>query len=580
MTVAALGLAATHSPAMPYLDEWNWIAQVAHREPVTLPWLWSLHNEQRPVLPRLIYLGCGSLTGFNFRAMPILNALILSVLAMALMLTARHLRGYTLLYDGFFPFTVLHWGQTSSLIWGFQVAFVVGVALLAVPLLLIARCRGPLSGRSAIVITACLLAGGLCGAMDLPYLAALAGWLIFAGVIQWQSRKTQPVRRMALLWGCAAALIALVVAYFRAFTRAPQHHASPDVFATLRTALEFMTNSLGPGVKPIFPVAAALILLGCLYTAGQAAGVLWFRAEERVRAAGFLGFLMGVSLLALGIGSARAFLGAGAGFADRYVTLAMPLLCLFYLQWLVYSRAAVLRYLQPAMFLLMGTLSVVNAYQGLRTARGMVGPTLCLEADMREGIPSDALAVRYADRLAIGPTDVFARQLAMLYDARLGPYRDRAENAPANLTQVRRMADLAAAEQPGRGFLLRPGRQFSQSFFLPENAGLYRMDVQMGPLYRHLRSGLVDWTLRECPSAGNGVAIFGGRADRSQLIRDDCLSLRFPPLSLPGPRRFELVFSVPADVPAANSPEFLLYDSTPAGSQCLKGYLFLLPKHP
>jgi hypothetical protein len=155
------------------------------------------------------------------------------------------------------------------------------------------------------------------------------------------------------------------------------------------------------------------------------------------------------------------------------------------------------------------------------------------------------------------------------------------------------LAHPTQPDQPGRGFLLRAGQWLKQPFVLPAGVVLYRIDVQMGPLYRHLRGGPLQWTLHEISPAGRAAVSLSGRADVTQLIRDDCLSLRFPPLSLPVPGRFELLFSVPSDVPEAKSPEFLLFDGTPAAEtssvsvpaaagpgQCLKGYLYLLPKHP
>src|SRR5687768_16482904 len=48
---------------LPYRDELQMVDVLLGEQPVTLAWLWSLHNEHRLFVPRLFYMGLTWLTG-------------------------------------------------------------------------------------------------------------------------------------------------------------------------------------------------------------------------------------------------------------------------------------------------------------------------------------------------------------------------------------------------------------------------------------------------------------------------------------------------------------------------------------
>src|SRR6202050_4257106 len=76
-SVAAFAFVATFARNCPWADEWVMVPQLAGREPVTLSWLWSAHNEHRLPLPRLVLVGLYRVT-HDFRAGPFLNVGLLS----------------------------------------------------------------------------------------------------------------------------------------------------------------------------------------------------------------------------------------------------------------------------------------------------------------------------------------------------------------------------------------------------------------------------------------------------------------------------------------------------------------------
>ena len=92
MVLAGLWFVAAYGFTMPYGDEWVWLPVVAGQEPVSVSWLWSMHNEHRMVLPRLIYMGLGMATDFDFRAGCFFNIVALGGLSLAMMLAARTIR--------------------------------------------------------------------------------------------------------------------------------------------------------------------------------------------------------------------------------------------------------------------------------------------------------------------------------------------------------------------------------------------------------------------------------------------------------------------------------------------------------
>ena len=303
MVLAALWFVVTYGLTMPYGDEWAWLPVVAGQQPVSLSWLWSLHNEHRMFLPRLIYLGLGKLTDFDFRAGTFYNLFILSGLSAALMLAARAIRGRSSIYDAFFPLAILHWAHYDNLLWGFQLNFCTSVVLAGMILLAIVRCGRQLTVPRAVFVTACLVALELCGLYGLTYLPALACWLAFAGVCRWRDGGQGGDSAGLSMIVMAGILLALVFAYVITF---PCHsYRSPGIWAALCTTGQVLSGIIGPAGKEAWPVSALPVLAACGYASWQLFDVFRRRPDQRVRAAGFLCFFGGVGSLALAIGLAR-----------------------------------------------------------------------------------------------------------------------------------------------------------------------------------------------------------------------------------------------------------------------------------
>ncbi len=439
LSLAGLWFVAAYGLTMPYFDEWAWVPVVTGQEPASLQWLWSQHNEHRMVLPRLIYLGLGKLSGFSFRAGSFFNVLALSGLAMALMLAARRLRGRTSLCDAFFPLALLHWGHITNLVWGFQLNFVTATVLAGIILIRVARCGRQLSLASAVLVTGCLVGLGLCGTFGLAYLPAMACWLGFAAISRWRDGGPHAARRALAMGALAAMPVALVTVYFLGFTRPENHAASPGILASLRTGLEFLSSGIGLAAKEVWPASALLVAAGGALGVWQLCHAFRDRPQDRVRAAGFFCFFAGVGALAMGIGWGRAFLGPGAGFTPRYVTLAAILFCLVYLLSEACGTAALGRHVRRSLFVLMCLLLAVNARKGLRYAAELRADLAGFREDALAGMPARCLAARYGEQLGCGPERVLAVYLQRLRERGLGLYRGRTESDRLDALRVARI---------------------------------------------------------------------------------------------------------------------------------------------
>ena len=57
LTLASVFFIGAYSRNIPFMDDFSFVPIMTAREPVSLHWLWSQHNEHRPVISRLIMVG-------------------------------------------------------------------------------------------------------------------------------------------------------------------------------------------------------------------------------------------------------------------------------------------------------------------------------------------------------------------------------------------------------------------------------------------------------------------------------------------------------------------------------------------
>ena len=241
MTLAALGLLWQHGFHVPLYDEYLYIVPVlAGDRQVTLSWLWEFYGDNRTPLAKLVNVALLGATGNSFLAGPWFNVLALSSVALALMVTARQIRGCSRYVDALFPLILLSWSQWENLVWGMNLHFVLGHAILFSVLCLIVK------GRSSLPMSMDLLLGVLvallpaCGPSPLAYVPALVVWLVYLAC---RNGAAGRIGRAMVLGAFALLASAMVVLYFAGHSRGAASYPL-DVAASLRGALELLSMSL------------------------------------------------------------------------------------------------------------------------------------------------------------------------------------------------------------------------------------------------------------------------------------------------------------------------------------------------
>jgi hypothetical protein len=424
MLVLAVGFVGRYGSNVPSWDDWDMVPTLTGHQPVTLDWLWSQHNEHRIPVPRLLLLGLHWITGIDFRTPMFFNVLAVGVLAAAMILVARRLRGRTHYLDAFFPLVLLHWGHAANLLWGWQLQFFSSMILSAMVLLFIVQ-----SGASLRIRTAAIAAGisilllPLCGANGLGLVPALALWLLYLAVDRWRSPDPGTRRDGLLVGGMGVAALLLVVLYFIGYESVPWHPKTPGIAATLLTSIQFITIGLGPATRAVWPVSGLVALGVMLLSAALLVRVWLAQPEERQRATGLFLFLGAMASLALGLGLGRE------GFETRYVNLAVPAWLCVYFIWKLYAPVPWSVVMRMSLFVVALAALWPNSRWGLAYAQDLRGQLRSFERDMAAGAPPYELIARYNAYLH-PHQDIPTEYLPMLRDAGVGKFRLLRENPP------------------------------------------------------------------------------------------------------------------------------------------------------
>jgi hypothetical protein len=416
MLVAALAFVSRYGSNVPSWDDWDMVPTMTGEQPVTAEWLWSQHNEHRVPLPRLVMLAVVRLVGVDFRALMVVNVVLIGAVAAGMIAVTRRLRGRTMPTDIFFPLALLHWGQAANLLWGWQLQFFASVALACVALLAIAQTGAELLPRTTwVVVGLCLLLLPLCGANGLVMVPTLAAWLAYSAWRVAHQRGPDTRTQVLLPAGLAVAALLLGGLYLVGWQSVPWHPKSEGALQTLKTAGKVVTIGLGPATRDAWPTSGAAALLLFAMTSLLLASTWLRELSERARSAGLLLFLGAMASVALAIGMGRE------GFETRYVTLSVPAWCCSYLAWSIYDRPVVGRAARTLLALAASVALWPNLRFGVSYGEDIRGQLGAFERDMAAGVPKHELVRRYAENLH-PHHDIPTEYLPMLRRARVGEY--------------------------------------------------------------------------------------------------------------------------------------------------------------
>lgn len=205
----ATALVVHSGRSLPYSDDWQLWPYVSGQRQISAGWLWEQHNEHRIPLVKAVHLVALRAFDFDYRAPIIINVAALSLIALALLLVARGLRGRTRLSDAAIPLLLLA-PHLPPLQWGFQLQFTATAFALGLILLSALDDRVQPTTRSLVlwsIAVALLVTCGMNGVVVVPV-------LVFGLVLSaWRARQAPPTFRVAAV-AVAVAGAAAVGGYF------------------------------------------------------------------------------------------------------------------------------------------------------------------------------------------------------------------------------------------------------------------------------------------------------------------------------------------------------------------------------
>jgi hypothetical protein len=408
---------------IPFEEDWLMVAPMLGQEPDVPRWLWSQNSEHRLPLPRLVNLALLRASG-DFRSTMVFNVLALGLVAAAMIVAARSLRGgLTSPADAFFPLLLLHLGNWDNLVWGWQIQFVLPTVLACVLLLIVIADPRRQSRGVSIVGALALICLPLSGANGLVLTPALAAWFAYAGWARWRGSGSDKLSGSWLPGGAALVATLLCVIYFIGYESSPWNEPSPSIRAALETTGKFVALAVGPAAASswlLFGGLVTAILLVCLIALFAARGS-W--SDQHIRLAGLLAFFASFAVLALAVGWGRAGRAAATGrMPTRYVLLAAPVLCAAYFTLLLYGRERMQRAGPAALALLIAVLLPFNTHIGLQRRQWFGTGMVAFERDLAAGAAPTVLARRHHGFLLHWDEPLMISSMRMLRDSGIGPF--------------------------------------------------------------------------------------------------------------------------------------------------------------
>jgi hypothetical protein len=456
MLSVVLGCVAMYGRSVPWREDWYMVPALAGQEQDLLHWLRAQHVEHRLPFPKAVYLVLLKISGGDFRIGMIANTLMLAGLSLAMILTARRIRGLRLierwlkagvlesgqtrLADTFFPLALLHLGHWDNMVWGWGIAFVIPTVLVCVWLLIIVRCPWPLPPKIAVtaVLTTVLLP--LSCAIGLIFTPFVALWLA-AGTLLYE-RSTSPMWVVPFQSACVIISIVFACYYFVHYVP-PSWPAwvPPHAFlSTMVTGVRFVGMSLGPvgantytplgigGVPPesiiavVFCGVGALLWVSSMIPLRRGLGLYRIRMPEGSRFFGLLIFTAAMAALVLALAWGRSPWVPILGMPSRYALLSVPGLCAVYFAWILYGPETTRNRFAIAFAIVILFALPFNVQDGLGERDLYVTGMRAFEQDLAEGLSWQELADRHYQFLLQWDRDGLVERMPMLHEAKIDPF--------------------------------------------------------------------------------------------------------------------------------------------------------------
>ena len=309
VTVWQLGFVARYGRDYPVCEEWLDVPAVLGGGS-RLGWVCERLQEHRYIFGRVVYLAVFEAAGRDYRAGMVVGCLLLSAAALAVVRLASRVRGGSHPIDVAIPCLMLGPNHHENLLLGFQVYFTLNV-LFAAGWLWLATSNGSRAGLAAAGL---LVLFALGGGVGLAFVPPGAGWV---GYLAWGAFRSGRVGTAVGMLAVAGAAVGYMVWAAADVARDPvPGRVASDPATLARVAVEFLGTGFGLRALMAGPASGYIAVLLWAATVGGLA-VAARRPERRNVALGWLVVVLGVGLMAVGVGRYRT-----SAFASRYTSLA------------------------------------------------------------------------------------------------------------------------------------------------------------------------------------------------------------------------------------------------------------------
>lgn len=566
----------------PFADEWNWIEVVCGEQPLTLDWLFQLENQHCWFLPKLVYLGINWASGHHFRAGAVVNAVLLSVLALAMMRAAARARGRASYLDILFPVLLLHWDHALNVLWGFQIDYVLPTVLAGFGLIGIFYTRKRLSVSIAVGVSVCFLGAGLCGGGGLFYCPPIALWLVVAAIGRLRTGLRRDVVSGTFILMLALLPLVPIAVHWPSlsavFREGEPTHA--NWFDRIAGASQFASLALAKIGRDLWPGSAVVIGAITVYAFWRLAGVWRARPQDRVRIAGLILFLCGTILMAGGIGIARSYQSSRACLDYRYILLAAPLsLCLILSAVRYGPKWSGGRSTELAAGVVCVGLGLWFNWHGWDHSDAIPCLMKAMDEAAAEGLPPAAMAVRFTDDTQ-HPEVWLEKHLAMLRTAKIGPYRKGRAEVPLRDVRVLPFSQVERPRERTGLVQLAEGTEYRQPLCGDAKTwqGLYRIEFGLRESGgTQAKASPFGWAIESIAASGQRTRLAEGQCVLAAMRNPFYARLEFEPLyGVDG--RLELVLRGEPGVLPGAAVRVLLFQAADREQNCLYGFGYCRPR--
>jgi hypothetical protein len=487
MTLGAHRYVATYASVYAFQDDLEMTYVLDPAGSITTDFLWRPANEHRIPVPKLIYAGLIELTG-SFRSGMFFQVWAHAILALAMILVARKLRGRVSFSDAFFPLLWLHQGNGANYMLGMQITISVPTAMAGFILLLIAAGPARPTVRTGLAIGLCLAIMPLCGAFGLGQVPPIVLWLAVCGWMAWRSGRPGSRSAGIAMGAMALLVVSLIALYLYDFHPGRAKPAPVSLATLLATSTKFLSLSLGPAGRDYWPASGILVLGSTAFCAALLAFAFSGRPAERARSAGLLATLASVLLLALAVGYGRSGVNPDAGFSIRYVTMPSPLLCVVYFSAMLYASPWLGGLVRAALFVLLAVALPLNVDHGNQQGRVRKRESDAFAASVAAGKSPEELAMLHW-REFYPDGEFFYWHLLRLLRAGLTPFEGRQDSAwPQDFSMLPTRPISARSTR-----LVAPMRFRDTTVLMVPPKGDVRFEVPAGKRVARGRFGIGPW---------------------------------------------------------------------------------------